>query len=147
MVTDHSAGEYSLNSMIHHDLVTGYPLDNMKYIGGMLLSLHEYLPEGSELVMWKADIAEAYWLLPVHPPWQLKQINIIDELCHVDRNLAFGSSVSAVIFIAFNSLVMWIMVNVCAVEYLATYVNDSSGCNLAGNVAFYGPYGKNMPCS
>ena len=112
MVTDHSAGEYSLNSMIQHDRVTGYPLDNMKYIGGMLLNMRESLAEGSELVMWKADIAEAYRLLPVHPHWQLKQINIVDGVCHVDRNLAFGSSASAAIFIAFNSLVTWIALNV-----------------------------------
>lgn len=56
MVTDHSAGDFSLNSMIHHECVTGYPLDNMKYVGGMLLKLRESLPKDSELVMWKADI-------------------------------------------------------------------------------------------
>ena len=28
---------------------------------------------------------------------------------------------------------------------MATYVDDSSGCNLAGDTAFYAPYGKDMP--
>lgn len=39
MVTNHSTGDFSLNSMICHNHVTGYPLDNMKYVGGMLLKL------------------------------------------------------------------------------------------------------------
>ncbi|KJA19287.1 hypothetical protein HYPSUDRAFT_143936 [Hypholoma sublateritium FD-334 SS-4] len=145
MVTDHSAGDFSLNSMIHHELVTGYPLDNMKYVGAMLLKLRQSLPENSELVMWKADIAEAYCLMPMHPHWQLKQTNIVDGTCYVDRNLAFGSSASAAIFIAFNSLVSWIAMNVRGVERLATYIDDSSGCNLAGDVLFYKPYGRYFP--
>ena len=28
---------------------------------------------------------------------------------------------------------------------MATYVDDSSGCNLASDTAFYAPYGKDMP--
>ncbi len=113
----------------------------------MLLNMRESLPEGSNLVMWKADIAEAYRLLPVHPHWQLKQINVIGGACHIDRNLAFGSSASAAIFIAFNSLVAWIAVNLCGIQYLATYVDDSSGCDLADHIMFYAPYAKNMPRS
>ncbi len=145
MVTDHSAGDYSLNSMIQHDSVTGFPLDNMKYVGAMLLNLRESLPEGSPLVMWKADVAEAYRLLPMHPHWQLKQANIVDGSYYIDRNLAFGSFASAAIFIAFNSLVSWIAVNVCGIDHLGTYVDDSSGCNLAGDVLFYAPYGRDLP--
>ncbi|KAF9543882.1 hypothetical protein CPC08DRAFT_622554, partial [Agrocybe pediades] len=36
MVTDHSAGRHSLNSMINHDEVTGFPLDNLHHMGEML---------------------------------------------------------------------------------------------------------------
>ena len=39
MVTDHSAGHYSLNSMIPHDNIAGYPLDNLKNLGEILLNL------------------------------------------------------------------------------------------------------------
>ena len=95
--------------------------------------------------MWKADIAKAYQLLPVHPHWQLKQINVIDGTSHVDRNLVFGSSASAAIFIAFNSLVTWIALNIGGIKHMATYVDDSSGCNLASNTMFYAPYGKDIP--
>jgi len=37
MVTDHSAGPHSLNSMIDHERVTGFPLDNITHMGKMLL--------------------------------------------------------------------------------------------------------------
>jgi hypothetical protein len=40
MVIDHSAGPFSLNSMINYSLVTRYPLDNMTHIGEMLLAHH-----------------------------------------------------------------------------------------------------------
>lgn len=34
--------------------------------------------------MWKADVSEAYRLMPMHPHWQLKQANIVDGVCYVD---------------------------------------------------------------
>jgi hypothetical protein len=40
MVTDHSAGPFSLNSMDDYDLVMGYPLDNMTQLGEMLIRHH-----------------------------------------------------------------------------------------------------------
>ena len=63
-----------LNSMITHEKVTGFPLDNMVHFGEMLMDLERKEP-GSEKVIWKSDIAEAYWILPMHPCWQIKQVN------------------------------------------------------------------------
>ena len=37
MVTDHSAGSFSLNNIIDHSQVTGFPLDNVQHLGEMLL--------------------------------------------------------------------------------------------------------------
>jgi hypothetical protein len=37
LVTNHSAGDYSLNSMIKREDIIGYPLDNMTHLGEMLL--------------------------------------------------------------------------------------------------------------
>ena len=50
LVTDQSYGKYSLNSMINHDKVTGYPLDNMVHFGEMLMDLERRDP-GSEKVV------------------------------------------------------------------------------------------------
>jgi len=44
LVTDHSCGKYSLNSMIQHDKVTGYPLDNMVHFGEVLMDLEKKDP-------------------------------------------------------------------------------------------------------
>ena len=144
LVTDHSAGPFSLNSMIDHTCVTGFPLDNMHQLGEMLLNTRRSI--GNVLLtLWKSDIADAYRLLPVHPLWQAKQIVTVDGERYVDRNLAFGSSASCGIFISFNSLVAWIAKNERGLEYLADYVDDSSGCDLAGDCLFYKPYGKDMP--
>ncbi|KAF8814046.1 hypothetical protein BYT27DRAFT_7219957 [Phlegmacium glaucopus] len=94
LVTDHSAGLFSLNSMIDH---------TKKSIGNI------------PITMWKSDIAKAYCLMPVHPCWQIKQINTIGSRQFVDHNLAFGSS------------------------------NDLLGCDVTGNTLYYAPYNCYLP--
>lgn len=144
LVTDHSAGKYSLNSMIDHSQVTGFPLDNIRHLGEMLFDVRRSIGN-VPLTLWKSDIADAYRLLPVHPCWQIKQIVTVDGVRYVDRHLAFGSSGSPGIFISFNSLVAWIAKNERGLDYLSTYVDDSSGCGLTGDLTFYEPYGKEFP--
>ena len=89
MVTHQSAGNHSLNSMIPWDDIIGYPFDNLQHLAEFFLSMHHQNPD-SPCVLSKSDITEAYWLLPVHPCWQMKQVNHIDDLLHVNRNSAFG---------------------------------------------------------
>lgn len=120
LVNDHSAGYFSLNSMIDHTQVTGFPLDNMRHLGEMLFDIKRSSGNAS-LTMWKSDIADAYRLLPMSPFWQIKQIVTVDNQRHVDRNVAFGSSSSCGIFISFNSLVAWIAKNVKKLPYLNDY--------------------------
>jgi hypothetical protein len=144
LVTDHSAGLFSLNSMIDHTQVTGFPLDNMRHLGEMLFDVRRSIGN-VPLTLWKSDIADAYRLLPMHPLWQLKQIVTVDGERYVDHNLAFGTSSSPGIFISFNSLVAWIAKNVKLIRFILGYVDDSSGCNLSSETTFYPPYGKDMP--
>jgi hypothetical protein len=59
MVTNHSAGLFSLNSMIDKDQVSPSPLDNMIHLGDRLICFKKEHPN-SHLTMWKADVAEAY---------------------------------------------------------------------------------------
>jgi len=147
LVTDHSASKYSLNSMIDHDKVKGFPLDNLKHFGEILIHAHEHEDIRDDLVVWKSDIAEAYRLMPMHPIWQLKQINTIDGKRYVDRNNAFGTSSSGAIFIGFNSLVAWIAKHVYKIPSLITYVDDTSGFSPKYDVTFYEPYQRFMPTS
>lgn len=144
MVTDHSAGPYSLNNMIDHSRVTGFPLDNLRQLGEMLLNVRQSTCN-MLLTLWKLDITDAYRLLPMHPLWQIKQTVFIDGNHYVDCNLAFGSSASTAIFISFNSLVAWIAKYVKGLEHLSNYVDDSSGCGSAEHTLLYEPYGKHFP--
>jgi hypothetical protein len=144
LVTDQSYGRHSLNSMIQHDKVTGYPLDNMIHFGEMLMDLEKGEP-GVEKVAWKSDIANAYRILPMHPRWQIKQVNRIDGKYYIDRCNAFGGSGAGGLFISFNSLVAWIAKEIKKIRYLANYVDDSSGCGHTTDYLTYEPYGKAIP--
>jgi hypothetical protein len=146
LVTNHSAGIYSLNSMIKREDICGYPLDNMTHLGEMLLKKRGEFPD-EELVLFKSDISDAYRNLPMHPLWQIKQVNTIQRNRHVDRRNCFGGKGSGSLFIAFNSLVTWIGKNVCRISALGTYSDDSFGVELARNVTLYEPYSRFMPSS
>jgi len=144
LVNDHSAGPYSLNSMVDHSRVTGYPLDNLHQLGRMLLDQHRLTP-GLEQVMWKSDISEAYRICPMHPLWQIKQAVCIDGQYYIDRANCFGSSASFAIFVSVNSLIAWIARKERGVVSLITYVDDSSGPALKGDIDYYEPYGSFYP--
>jgi hypothetical protein len=102
MITDHSAGRFSLNSMIDHSQVTGFPLDNMRHLGEMLFDIRRS-SGNAPLTLWKSDIADAYRLLPMSPHWQIKQIITVDGQRYVDRNVAFGSSSCYKLFLSLIS--------------------------------------------
>ena len=144
LVTNHSAGDYSLNSMIKREDIAGYPLDNMTHLGEMLLRKKAEFPN-EKLVLFKSDISDAYRNLPMHPLWQIKQINTIQGQRHVDRRNCFGGKGSGSLFIAFNSLVTWVGKNEYHIPDLGTYSDDSFGVDLARNMTFYEPYGRFMP--
>jgi len=119
LVTDQHYGKYFLNSLIQHDKVTGFPLDNMVHFGEMLMDLDKKGPN-KRRVAWKSDVVEAYRILPMHPLWQIKQINTINGKRHVDRCNAFGGCGLGGIFIAFNGLVVWIVKKEKEIKYLMT---------------------------
>jgi hypothetical protein len=98
-------------------------------------------------MIFKSDVAEAYRLLPVHPYWQIKQINRVEGSLHVDRNNAFGGRASGCNWIAFMSLVSWIAKKKQGITLLGTYADDSFGPNHANDLAWYAPYRKFMPAN
>jgi hypothetical protein len=145
MVTDHSFGSFSLNSMIPHNDISGYPLDTLKHLGEVLLDLHQSTQPIEPLLMFKSDVSEAYRLLPVHEKWQIKQINTIDGLRYVDRCNAFGNRASGSIWISFNSLVTWIARYIKGIDNLLVYVDDSFNVARASSCILYEPFNKLMP--
>jgi len=145
LITNHSAGPFSLNSMIDHERIAGFPLDNMTHLSKMLQQTRAKFPN-DELVVFKSDIAEAYRLIPVHKYWQIKQIVTIDGKRYVDRRNCFGNRASAAIFIAFSSLVNWIAKKERGID-VASYVDDFFGVELKSNLLRYEPYDTMFPAS
>jgi hypothetical protein len=97
LVNDHSAGTFSLNSMIAHEDVVGAKMDTVSDLIGALLRYRQSHPL-TPLVMFKSDVSAAYRHLPLHPLWQIKQIVTIDGTRHVDHNTTFGGQGSCCIY-------------------------------------------------
>jgi hypothetical protein len=143
MVNDHSAGEFSLNSMIPRADGPTYPMDNLHFLGEVLLARHKESQE--PLVLFKSDVAEAYRLIPMHPFWQIKQIVRIDGQLHADHNAVFGNRKSGDLWVSFFALVAWIACVVYLLPPLGIYVDDEYGPNDESDYLFYDPYQRFMP--
>ena len=143
LVNDLSAGPFSLNSMVDHQYVTGYPLDNLSHFGELLLRKRKEKP-GVNFVVWKSDISEAYRLCPMHKLWQIKQVVRIEGNLVVDRVDMLGGSSSGPIFISFNLLVGWVAKEEREIDDLE-YVDDSFGVEEEDNRALYLPYNVEYP--
>lgn len=106
MVMDHSAGSPSLNDMIDHDAIVGTKMDGMHSLSASLLEFRKQHPD-VKLVIFKSDVAMAYYCMPMHPLWQFKQV-ITDPSGnhHIDRCNNFGGRGSCKIWVSFMSLVV-----------------------------------------
>lgn len=145
MVVNHSATKKSLNSMIDKDTLPPSPLDNMRHVGDRLLRARLDDPT-SRLTMWKADVAEAYRLLPVHPHWQLKQIITFGNKRYVDWRNNFGNRAAGPIWIAFLALVTWIAIYIRhIINLIGAYVDDSHGFDDINDMMLYAPYAEFKP--
>ena len=139
LVNDHSAGPFSLNSMIAREDVIGAKMDSISDLVGALLryrKLHPY----KKLVLFKSDVSAAYRRLPLHPLWQVKQIITIDGCRHVDRCTSFGGRGSCRDYTAFMGLVLWIAIFIKLLVDLFGYIDDNFGFDEEGNVVWYEPY-------
>lgn len=143
LVTNHSAGEYSLNSMIAKEDIAGVTLDNVQDLGDAIRKYRRYHPH-DELQIWKADVSEAYRHMPMHPLWQIKQVVSFEGERRVDRANVFGGRASQQIFHAFMSLVIWLAVFIRLIQAFI-YVDDSFSFAKTTDMAFYGKYRKMLP--
>lgn len=139
LVVDHTAGDYSLNSMIECDSIKGTKLDGLHSLGASLLRFRRQHPN-VDLVLFKSDVSQAFRRLPMHPLWQVKQILTVHGQRHVDRNNNFGGRGSPKIWISFMSLVAWIAIHRMLIDALKTYMDDSFSFEISGRVLYYAPY-------
>jgi len=110
LVTDHSAGDHALNNFITR-ADSSIKLDNLQHFGSILravISEHGRPPSW----LFKSDVSAAYRRIPMHPLWQIKQVNTFQGLCFVDQNMVFGTCTAPKIWCTFFSLVMWIAIYV-----------------------------------
>jgi hypothetical protein len=143
LINDHSAGQYSCNSMIpkHEGSVK---LDGMRTLGKALRRAHKS-NYPNPLLLWKSDVSRAYRLIPMHPLWQLQQIVTIDGFRYVDRCNFFGGRAGCCLFCTFMALVLWIAQHVFGLSDLLAYVDDNFSWELAHHTIFYHPYHKFLP--
>jgi len=149
LVVDHSAGPYSLNSMIDRQSIVGVKLDGIKTLGDSIREFHASHPEeflsDKPLTLWKSDVAAAYRQMPMHPLWQIKQIVNIDGEFTVDRCNNFGGCGLQKIWWSFISLVLWVAVFKRSLEALKCYVDDHFSFSRTGDLEFYEKYEAFLP--
>lgn len=79
---NHSAGRFSLNSMMDKHAVGMRPDNVQDFVHNLL---HFRRAHGMiHVILFKSDIANAYRLLPMHPLWQLKQVVTVNGLRRID---------------------------------------------------------------
>ena len=139
LVNDHSAGPYSLNSMIAREDVIGARMDSISDLIAALLRYRREHPN-STLILFKSDVSAAYRRLPLHPLWQIKQIVTVDSMRHVDRCTCFGGRGSCRHYTAFMGLVLWIAIFAKLLSDLFGYIDDNFSFDEEGNVKWYEPY-------
>jgi hypothetical protein len=139
LVNDHSAGSYSLNSMISREDVAGAKMDSISDLIGALIRYRREHPN-IVLVLFKSDVSAAYRRLPLHPLWQIKQIVTVDGVRHVDRCTEFGGRGSCRDYTSFMGLVLWIAIFIKSITDLFGYIDDNFSFDEEGNVMWYAPY-------
>lgn len=144
LVVDHSASDYSLNSMVSQEHIAGSRLDTIKDLADSLIE-YRRIHGNVNLVLFKSDVSSAYRRLPMHPLWQMKQIVTVEGKRHVDRCNSFGNRGSQRLWVGFMALVTWIAIEVRKLEHLKLYVDDCFSFELASHTAYYGPYQMKFP--
>lgn len=143
LVTNQSAGEFSLNSMIPLS-ERSFPLDGIQNLGRSIRRQRSRYSHGQQ-TLFKSDIKSAYRLLPMAPSWQIKQIVCIGGQYCVDRCNAFGGAASGRLFVAFNSLLLWLARHVHNIADLHSYVDDIFGSQTDADFIHYAPYNTSFP--
>jgi len=144
LVVDHTAGDFSLNSMIARDDIKGLKLDGLHSFGASLLDYRRHHPH-TQLVVFKSDVSQAFRRLPMHPLWQMKQIITVDGNRYVDRNNNFGGRGSPKVWISFMCLAAWIAIHIALIAALKTYMDDSFSFEEACNMLYYPRYNRSFP--
>jgi len=143
LVTDHSAGEFALNNYITKQDST-ICLDSLQDFGVALRAV--VACDGhSPAWLFKSDVSAAYRQIPMHPLWQLKQVNTFQGMRHVDHNMTFGSRSAPKIWCTFFGLVIWVAIHICSCDDLLHYMDDAWSYETDPVLCYYEPYHSYYP--
>ena len=147
LVTDHSAGTHSLNSLIPEDS-RSVRFDNLHDLGSSLRLFHRANGRGPNW-LFKSDVSKAYRLIPMHRHWQIRQVLETPEgeemVMRVDRCGVFGNAAMVRVFCSFFGAVIWVAVNLCSIEGLFHYIDDANGYDDNPDLVHYAPYDEYYP--
>lgn len=145
VVHDHSAGEFSCNSMVPRCERSG-PLDTVQHLGCKIRRLRRELGPQRRLLVWKSDVSMAYRLAPMHPMWQLKQVVSWKGSRMINRANIWGFCAAGHILAVILCLVVWIALHLYQIDP-KMFVDDAFDVTPADDLDLYEPYNKIMPRS
>jgi hypothetical protein len=136
-INNHSAGVYSLNSMIpvHERSVR---LDGIRPLARIIIDLRKRLGDDAPIHVWKADVKGAFRNCPMHPYAQAWQATRVDNQFHIDRTMVFGNAASPRIWCTLYAASH-------GVENVLTYVDDNFSAEAADQLEFYAPFQAHLP--
>lgn len=92
LVTDHSAEPYALNLLISKK-DHAVPLCGLQQFGYALC--HAWALSSDPIVIFKLDVSQAYWHIPMSPFWQMLQaVKLPNGLYAINCNNVFGGAAS-----------------------------------------------------
>lgn len=143
LITNHSYGSYSLNSLIAPE-DRSLKLDGVRSLATLLITLRRQHGPQASIVLFKDDASQAYRRMPMHPLWQAFQALRFDGLYYVDRNNVFGGAASGRIWTEFYAFVVY-LAEKRGLRDLKTYIDDTFSAQVDYQLTHYAPYGKSFP--
>jgi hypothetical protein len=142
-INNHSAGVYSLNSMIPVS-ERSVRLDGIRPLAQIIIDLRKRLGGDAPINVWKADVKGAFRNCPMHPYAQAWQATRVDDQFHIDRTMVFGNAASPRIWCTLYAAVAWIAAS-HGVDNVLTYVDDNFSAEAADQLEFYAPFQAHLP--
>lgn len=123
LVTDHSSEPHSLNSLISKE-DHAVPLCGLQQFGYML---HKAWSESSTpIVIFKSDMSQAYWMVPMSPYWQMLQaVKLSNGQYAINHNNVFGGAASGHCWWSVMVLVLWIAKEHFGCTNILDYIDDA----------------------
>ena len=144
LVTDHSVGNLSLNSLVDKDF-RAVPLCGLQQLGYNICR-HRAASPHRLLVLFKCDVKGAYRLVPMHPLWQMLQaVRLPSGQFAINCNNVFGGGASGRCWWCVMSLILWIASHHYNCRDLLNYVNDVFADNFGDHMVLYPRYRTLMP--